>query len=164
MMKTFKQYLVENDYPGGYYNQEGRLIQHFNNKEEKEEFDSDPRNDPNDELIFRSDKRMKVNQLLGKAKSEIGKYATPIATAALQGALGDGLLSQVPIEQIENSYDKIQDELRKANDAISQIQAEYKKTKNLERKKQLKKNHEDAIKRKDEILSAWKRYQDKNYV
>lgn len=163
-MKSFKEYLAENDYPGAYYTQDmQRMVAHFDNAKEKAEFDADPHNDPNDELIFRSDKRIKGKQAATKAASTVAKYAAPIATTALKTALGDGLLSEIPVEQIENTQQAIQAELTKVNNILIQIKAEYAKTKDLNKKKQLEDKFNHYKDRKEQLSEKWKNYQQQNY-
>lgn len=163
-MKSFKEYLAENDYPGGYYTQDmNRLVAHFNNAKEKEEFDADPRNDPNDELIYRSDKRMETKKLLGKTASTVSKYAAPIASTALKTALGNGLLSEVPINYIEDNIEKINDELRKVESLLKQIQVEKLKEQDIEKKKKLEELEKKAQERQKDLIEAWKKYQARNY-
>ena len=61
-MKTFKQFLAENIYPGGYYDMHGNLQVHFDNAEEKKKFDDDPRNDTrSDDWHYENDKSHENN-------------------------------------------------------------------------------------------------------
>ena len=161
-MTTFRKFL-ENGYPGAYYDQEGNLVQHFAKKEDKEKWDQDPSNDTTG-LEYKSDKRVKKDQLVTNAKVGISKYAVPIASTALKTALGDGLLSEVPIEQIENNAERLQEELIKVNQALNDIRKAYLAEKDAEKKKKLEDAFIKASERKKKLSDAYRRYQEREYV
>jgi len=164
-MRTFRQYLAENDYPGAYYTPDmKRLIKHFNTKEEKEKWDAEnPNADPNDEFIFRSDKSPDVKKLLGSTRVAIARNITqPLVAAASRAALGEGIFGDIPIESFENNIRKLEDELVRVREQLRQINAAIEEAKTEERKNKLKKLQQNREMRYDEVYEKWKNWQDRN--
>lgn len=170
-MKSFKQFLKEAiEYPGGYYTQshEGdRLVAHFNTPEERKEWIEDQSNDPNDELIWHSDasrkKALHTKNAVMSALSSIGnEIAKPVANTALKTALGDGLLSEIPINAIEDNIDKINDELSKVRSQISELNAIIQKEKDNEKLKKLNEIKKKKVERANDLVTAWKNWQQRN--
>ena len=93
-MQTFKKFLVENIYPGGYYDAYGNLKVHFDNAEEKKKFDDDPRNDArSDDWHYERDKEHEnMTKRVDTAKKVDSKVSNTIKS--VQGASND-LISHI---------------------------------------------------------------------
>lgn len=101
--------LVENIYPGAYYNQYGKEVAHFNNAKEKEEWDNDERNDRYDDLRYISDKRVekaeKIDNKLTNVVRDVRNTTVDTAKKMLNNVFGDSELTNMTVDSISNIAD-----------------------------------------------------------
>lgn len=167
----FRKFLERYDYPGGYYTpaEDGdRLVQHFRTPEERKAWD-DAGNDPHDNLVWHSDaSRKKALEAAYHTHKWIATVAKdvlePIADTAFKAALGDGLLSEIPIRAIQNDINKIEELQRKYEVAYKDIVAKINAEKDLQKQEQLKKVKTKIEERLATLRNLWRKWQDKNAV
>lgn len=151
-MKTFRKFIFETDYPGAYYDEDGEVIQHFNTHEDKLKYDDE---NPDHPYEYISDKRMKRDKAVKSAISTISTdILSPIAQTALKTALGEGLLSEIPIEQIENSIEKLDEEIEKIDEALSTIRKMIQEEHEEKMKEYLSQLYEHKVKRRKQLVDA----------
>lgn len=174
-MKSFKTFLLETNFPGGYYDPYGNLKVYFNNAKEKEEWDSNPSNERmSDDWHYECDKenKSKADSAKSKLKTDkvvknvVGKTsdeAQKLANYAIQQAFGDGLLVKQSVDSINDIKGIIkeiglsQEKIAKYNKLIN----DYKN--NEEVKKILQKKKIEEISRLNDLKNKKRRYEIEYY-
>ncbi|MBO7043177.1 hypothetical protein J6W34_01200 [bacterium] len=177
-MKTFKQFLAENIYPGGYYDMHGNLQVHFDNAEEKKKFDDDPRNDTrSDDWHYENDKShennvktfKKLHSIAGKVDKGITNTVKGLSSVSNDfinhinnEVFGDSKITDIAVDKIKdiNSLNK---EIESNRDIILKIDKMIKQAKTNEHKKYLKDLRIKRVLRQRDLLQKKKEYEDKYY-
>lgn len=173
-MQTFKQFLAENIYPGGYYDAYGNLQVHFDNAEEKKKFDDDPRNDArSDDWHYEHDQEHKnMNKRVETAKKVDNKLTNAIkGTQKLSNdfiskinseVFGDSYISDKAVDSIQD-INTLKDEIEINRNIIFKLNKMIQESKNQTHKEYLKKLKKDRILRQQKLLKKKKEYEDEYY-
>lgn len=174
-MISFKSFLTETKFPGGYYDSYGNLKVRFNNAKEKEEWDSDPYNDKiSDNWHYECDTKNKSNAIKAKVKlgadkavknvaSQVSKDANKIASHIITQSFGDSLISQQSVSAI-SGLSNITKEIGLSKERIKKLEDLISKYKsNEEVKKILNKYKINEKLRLEDLQRKSKRYQEEYY-
>ena len=174
-MISFKSFLTETKFPGGYYDAYGNLKVRFDNAKEKEEWDSDPYNEKiSDDWHYERDKENKSNVVKAKVKlgvdkavkniaKDVSNNANKIATHIIRQSFGDGLLSQQSVDAI-SGLSNITKEIGLSKERIKKLEDLIEKYKsNEEVKKILNQYKIDEKIRLEDLQKKSKRYQEEYY-
>lgn len=173
-MQTFKQFLAENIYPGGYYDAYGNLKVHFDNAEEKKKFDDDPRNDArSDDWHYERDKEHEnMEKRVDTAKKVDSKVSNVIKGA--QGitkdlvnyvnkeVFGDNEITDKAIDSIR-SITELKNEIEINRNIILKINKMIQNSKNKDHKKYLEELKKQRVYRQRDLLQKQKEYEDRYY-
>lgn len=173
-MQTFKQFLAENIYPGGYYDSYGNLKVHFDNAEEKKEFDDDPRNDArSDDWHYEHDKEHEnMNKRVDTARkvdskvSDVIKGAQGISKDLInhinREVFGDSYITDKAVDSI-NDITQLKKEIELNRNIILRINKMIQNSKNKEHKKYLEELKKKRVYRQRDLLQKQKEYEDRYY-
>lgn len=173
-MLTFKQFLVENIYPGGYYDAYGNLKVHFDNAEEKKKFDDDPRNDArSDDWHYERDKEhenmekrvdtaKKVDNKVTKAIKSVQGASNDLIGHINKEVFGDSYIADKAVDSIKN-INELNNEIEINRNIIFKINKMIQNSKNKEHKEYLKKLKIQRVLRQQDLLKKKKEYEDRYY-
>lgn len=174
-MISFKSFLIETKFPGGYYDAYGNLKVRFNNAKEKEEWDSDSHNEKiSDDWHYECDKetkskatvakiQLKTDKIVKSISSNISDNANKIASHIITQSFGDSLVSQQSVDAI-SGLSNITKEIGLSKERIKKLEDLISKYKsNEEVKKILNKYKINEKLRLEDLQKKSKRYQEEYY-
>lgn len=177
-MQTFKQFLTENIYPGGYYDSYGNLKVHFDNAEEKKRFDDNPANDRrSDDWHYEHDEEHEKDQKKWNKRQELAKSVDRNITNTVKGAnniandyvsfinkqvFGDNEFTDKAVDGIKD-ITTLNKEIEINRNIVAKLDKLIKDAKNIKHKQYLKELRKQRVLRQQDLLKKKKEYEDRNY-